>query len=142
MLRSIIAALLLALANAPAFAGDIHEPVKGSPERAAILDAIRPAIEAQMRGPVEFQIETMRTDGDWVFVKANPQRPGGKPIDPENTAFAGQEDQMDGLTVLALARFVEGRWVHIDDIIGPTDVAQMSWINAYQVPKSVIGVSE
>jgi ketosteroid isomerase-like protein len=142
MSELVVAALLLALTAIPAFAGDVHEPAKGSPERAAILDAIRPAIEAQMRGPVEFQIETMRTDGDWAFVMANPQPPDGKPIDPEKTAFAGQENDMDGLTVLALARHVGGRWVHIDDIIGPMDAAQMSWINAYQVPKSVIGVSE
>jgi hypothetical protein len=139
MFRSIIAAVLLIFMPMPAFAGEVHEPAKGSPERTAILDAIRPAIEAQMRGPVEFQIETMRTDGDWAFVMANPQSPGGKPIDQEKTAFAGQQDQMDGLTVLALARHVGGRWVHIDDIIGPMDVAQMSWINAYQVPKAVIG---
>jgi hypothetical protein len=137
-----LAALLLILAPASGFAGQVHEPAKGSPERAAILDAIRPAIEAQMRGPVEFQIETMRTDGDWAFVMANPQRPGGQPVDPEKTAFAGQEDQMDGLTVLGLARFAKGRWMHIDDIIGPMDAAQMSWINVYQVPKAVIGVSE
>lgn len=124
-----------------ALAGEVHEPAKGSPERAAILDAIRPPVEAQMRGPVEFLIETMRTDGDWAFVIANPQRPGGRPIDPESTAFAGQEDRMDGLTVLGLARYVKGRWVHIDHIVGPMDVAQLAWIDAYQVPKAVIGAS-
>ncbi len=142
MPKPIIAALLFALAPISTFAGEVHEPAKGSQERAAILEAIRPAIEAQMRGPVEFQIETMRTDGDWAFVMANPQRPDGRPIDPEETAFAGEENDMDGLKVLALARRVRGRWVHIDDIIGPMDAAQMSWINGYQVPKSVIGVSE
>lgn len=142
MFRSITAAVLLIMMPMIAFAGEIREPAKGSPERAAILDAIRPAIEAQMRGPVEFQVDTMRTDGDWAFVIATPRRPGGKPIDPEKTAFAGQQDQMDGLTVLALVRRVKGRWVHIDDIIGPMDAAQMSWLNAYQVPRAIIGVSE
>jgi hypothetical protein len=134
----LIAALLLLLMPALAAAAEVHEPAKGSPERAAILDALRPAIEAQMRGPVQFQIQTMRTDGDWAFVMADPQRPDGKPIDPETTAFAGQEEDMDGLTVLGLARFVKGRWVHIDDIIGPMDAAQESWIKIYQVPEAVI----
>jgi len=91
-----------------------------------------------MRGPVEFNIQAIRTDGDWAFVMADPQRPGGKPIDPETTAFAGQEDEMDGLTVLGLVRFVRGHWVHIDDIIGPMDAAQTAWIKNYQVPETVI----
>jgi hypothetical protein len=125
-----------------ALAGQIHEPAKGSAERAAILDAIRPAIEAQMRSPVEFNVETMRTDGNWAFVIALPQHPGGKPIDMETTAFAGQEDEMDGLAVLGLARFVKGHWVHIDDIIGPMDAAQTGWIKNYQVPEAVINGQE
>jgi hypothetical protein len=135
----LLAAIFIALLSpALAFAGPLHEPAKGSPERAAILDAIRPAIEAQMRGPVQFNVQTMRSDGDWAFVMADPQRPGGKSIDPETTAFAGQEDEMDGLTVLGLARLVKGRWVHIDDIIGPMDAAQTGWIKNYQVPEAVI----
>ena len=59
MSRLSIAAFLLALMPALAFAGEVHEPAKGSPERAAILDAIRPAIEAEMRGPVGFKVEVM-----------------------------------------------------------------------------------
>jgi len=142
MSRLSIAAFLLALMPALAFAGEVHEPAKGSPERAAILDAIRPAIEAEMRGPVEFKVEVMLTDGDWAYVFANPQRPGGAAIDPEKTAFAGQSDMMDGLTIYALARFAKGRWMHVDDIVGPMDAAQMSWINTYQVPKAVLGMEE
>jgi hypothetical protein len=127
-------------ASTMAFAGEVHEPAKGSAERKAILDAIRPAIEAQMRGPVEFSINVMLSDGDWAFVGANPQRPGGGEIDPETTAFAGQSDTMDGLTTYALVRYGNGRWNHIDDIVGPTDVAYMSWLVQYQVPKAVIGM--
>lgn len=138
MPRLLAAILILLLSPVLALAGPVHEPVKGSPERAAILDAIRPAIEAQMRGPIEFNVQMMRSDGDWAFVMADPWRPGGKPIDPETTAFAGQEDEMDGLTVLGLARFAGGRWVHIDDIIGPMDAAQVGWIRHYQVPDVVI----
>jgi hypothetical protein len=137
-MSKLIAIFLLFALPVSAFAGDVHEPAKGSPERAAILDAIRPTIEAQMFGPVEFKIDTMRTDGDWAFVMADPQRPGGKPVDPETTAFAGREDEMDGLTVLGLARLVKDRWVHIDDIIGPMDAAQTAWIKNCRVPEAVI----
>lgn len=123
-----------------AFAAEVHEPAKGSAERKAILDAIRPAIEAQMRGPVEFQISIMRSDGGWAFIEADPQRPDGGQIDPETTAFAGRSDSMDGLTTYALVRFADGRWNHVIDIVGPTDVAHIGWPDQYQVPKAVVGM--
>jgi hypothetical protein len=142
MKRFLAVAAFIAAMVSTAFAADIHEPAKGSAERKAILDAIRPAIEAQMRGPVEFQINVMLSDGEWAFVSANPQRPGGREIDMEKTAFAGKSDIMDGLTTYALVRFANGRWNHIDDIIGSTDVAYMAWLELYQVPKAVIGMEE
>lgn len=135
-----ISFIMAVAASTVAFAAEVHEPAKGSTERKAILDAIRPAIEAQMRGPVEFAINIMLSDGEWAFVGTDPQRPGGGAIDPETTAFAGQSDMIDGLTTYALARFANGRWNHVDDIVGPTDVAYMSWLEQYQVPKAVIGM--
>ena len=84
----------------------------------------------------------MLSDGEWAFVGASPQRPGGEEIDPEKTAFAGKSDIMDGLTTYALVRYTNGRWNHIDDIVGPTDVAYMSWLEQYRVPKAVIGMEQ
>jgi opacity protein-like surface antigen len=127
MKRLLAVAAFIAAMVTTAFAADVHEPAKGSAERRAILDAIRPAIEAQMRTPVEFVISVILTDGDWAFVSAMPQHPGGGAIDLEKTAFAGKSDIMDGLSTYALARFANGRWNHVDDII-------------YQVPKAVIGM--
>jgi len=140
MTRFPAALAFLAATMTAALAGELHEPAKGSSERKAILDAIRPAIEAQMRAPVEFQINVMLSDGEWAFVAANPQHPGGGEIDMERTAFAGKSDIIDGLTTYALVRFVGGRWYHVDDIVGPTDVAYMSWLEQYQVPKAVLGM--
>lgn len=135
-------AMMMMMMMTAGFAAEIHEPAKGSAERKAILDAIRPAIEAQMRGPVEFQINIMLSDGEWAFVGANPQHPGGGEIDLETTAFAGKSDMMDGLTTYALVRFADGRWNHVDDIVGPMDVAYMSWLEQYQVPKAIIGMEQ
>jgi hypothetical protein len=142
MTRFLAVIALLVATTTAAIAGEPHEPAKGSAERKAILDAIRPAIEAQMRTAVEFQINVMLSDGDWAFVGANPQRPGGGEIDPETTAFAGKSDMMDGLTTYALVRFANGRWNHVDDIVGPTDVAYMSWLEQYRGPKAVIGMEQ
>ena len=137
---TIISFLLAMAVQGAAFAAELHEPAGGSAERKAILDAIRPAIEAQMRGPVEFRVDIMRSDGEWAFVSAKPQRPGGGVIDPETTAFAGQSEVMDGLATYALVRFANGRWNHVADIVGPTDVAYERWVDLYRVPKAVIGM--
>jgi hypothetical protein len=65
-----------------------YEPKRGSAERAEILDALRPAIEAEMRGPVEFVIQEFRASDGWAFVIADPQRPGGAAIAMNETGYA------------------------------------------------------
>ena len=121
-------------------ARDFHEPRKGSAERAEILDVIRPVVEDEMRGPVEFVVTVMRASSQWAFAQIEPQRPGGDPIDPEETRFAGQTDTMDGLTVYALLHFTDGSWELMDHLVGPTDVGYMSWPNDYGVPPSLLGL--
>ena len=69
MTRFPAALAFLAATMTAALAGELHEPAKGSAERKAILDAIRPAIEAQMRAPVEFRINIMLSDGEWASRK-------------------------------------------------------------------------
>lgn len=119
-----------------------REPPKGSPERAAILDALRPAVEAEMRGSVEFVVTTMRVSPGWAFVQVEPQRPGGGAIDPERTGFRGESDMMDGLTVFALLTFQLGRWNLVDHVVGPTDVAYAIWPDRYGVPPALVGMEE
>ncbi len=105
-----------------------------------MLEALRPAVEAEMRGPVEFVVTTIRVSPNWAFVQVDPQRPGGDPIDPEETGFAGETDMMDGLTVYALLTFQSGRWNLIDHLVGPTDVGYADWQQRYGVPPAVIGM--
>lgn len=140
-----VARLLLTLALAALFSGAalaqaFREPAKGSVERAAILDALRPAVEAEMRGPVEFVISIMRASPNWAFVQADPQRPGGGAIDPETTGFAGDTDFMDGLTIYALLAFQSGRWNLVDHYVGPTDVAYAHWPRRFGVPSAIVGL--
>ena len=103
-------AVATAACGGPALAEAFREPGKGSAERAAILDTLRPAVEAEMRGPVEFVVTAIRASPNWAFVQVEPQRPGGGVIDPEETGFAGESDMMDGLTVYGLTTFQSGGW--------------------------------
>lgn len=129
-----------AIFSGPTLALTFREPAKGSAERAAIMDTLRPAVEAEMRGPVEFVVTTIRVTPSWAFVQVEPQRPGGGVIDPEETGFAGDTDMMDGLTVYGLMGFQAGRWNLIDHMVGPTDVGYAAWQQRYGVPAALLGL--
>ena len=137
---SIAVAVLMTALSEPALALTFREPAKGSAERAAIMDTLRPAVEAEMRGPVEFVVTTIRVTPNWAFVQVEPQRPGGGVIDPEETGFAGDTDMMDGLTVYGLMGFQAGRWNLLDHMVGPTDVGYADWQQRYGVPAALLGL--
>ena len=104
------AALLALVAAAPAPA-----------ERKAVLDALRPKVEARLGPNVEFVVAHLRIEDGWAFVIADPQRKGGKPID--GWAIFGEHfENMDGLRTEAVLRRTKGRWRVVDWRIGATDV--------------------
>jgi hypothetical protein len=98
------------------------QPAPGSPQRAAIMDALRPAIERKLAGPVEFVVRRAAVQDGWALVIADPQRPGGGRIDPKRHFPNEVIEFMDGLTVNAILRFSGGGWTLVDHAIGPTDV--------------------
>ena len=105
----------------------VRELVPGHPERKILLDLLRPVLELEMRGPVEFRVGSARTLKGWGLVRVEPQRPGGAPIAMRETVFA-DEPFMDGLTTDALFRLSAGRWHLITHVVGPTDAASSNWI--------------
>jgi hypothetical protein len=90
-------------------------------ERKAVLDALRPKVEAKLGQDVEFVVQVLRIESGWAFVMADPQRKSGKPIDGYRI-FGGDFDNMDGLRVDAVLRKQGGRWRVADHSIGATDV--------------------
>ena len=91
------------------------------PERKAVLDALRPAVEQRLGSNVEFVVQVIRVEDSWAFVMADPQRKGGKPIDG-NRIFGEDFENMDGLRVDAVLQLKGGRWKVVDYGIGATDV--------------------
>ena len=92
-----------------------------STERKAVLDALRPAVEARLGPNIEFVVAHLRIEDGWAFVIVDPQRKGGKPID--GWAIFGEHfDNMDGLRTEAVLRRTKGRWRVVDWGIGATDV--------------------
>ena len=95
------------------------QPVAGSAQRAALMNALRPAIERELGGPVEFVVSRAVVQDGWALVIADPQRPGGGAITPP----AGFDTEFrDGLTVNGVLRFSGNGWTLVDYAVGPTDV--------------------
>lgn len=120
-LRALAAAVLIA---APAAAWE--EPARGTPLRAAILDAVRPLAAADLGPPVEFVVHQMRVAGDRAFVSVHAQRPGGVPIDMARTPLAARggwdPDLSEGASLQALLQRTAGGWAVAGHAIGATDV--------------------
>jgi hypothetical protein len=120
------AALTASLAGA-AVAQAVHAPAAGSAERRALMDAVRPVVQAKVGGSVEFVVNHIAVGGDHAFVMLEPQRPGGGAID-----YRGEDAEfMDGLHTEALLARRGGRWVVEDHAIGSTDAWYLSLCDRY-----------
>jgi hypothetical protein len=89
-------------------------------ERRAVLDALRPAVEARLGPDVQFVVQVIRVEKGWAFVIADPRRRGGEAID--GNRYFDDFDNMDGLRVDAVLQRRRGRWHLVDHAIGATDV--------------------
>lgn len=122
-----LAAVVLVAASVAVAAEPVRDLPPGDPDRRAILDVLRPALELEMRGPVEFRVSFARTLRGWGLVRVTPQRPGGAAIEMRETVFA-DAPFMDGLTTDALFQRRAGRWYLITHVVGPTDAASSDWM--------------
>ena len=100
--------------------GPTGQAAPNSPQRRALLDALRPRIERMLGGPVEVVVGQSRVQDGWALIVAEPQRNGGGRIDGRR--YFRDFENMDGLTVSAILRFRAGRWTVVDHAIGATDV--------------------
>jgi hypothetical protein len=133
----VFAAGLVVASAGEARAQKLENLPPGSPQRAEILEALRPSMEWHLRGPIEFRVVAIRAKSGWALVHADPIRPGGKPIAVKETFFAANESMMDGLRIDALLQRRNGRWNLIAFEVGATDAAFTNW-QSPQVPDEVI----
>lgn len=129
MHKLMIAAAALALLIMPgaeraaaAQTGAVSQAPPGSPTRRSILGALRPAVERRLGRGVEFAVDRIEIEDGWALVIAQPQRTGGRMIDPSDFFSAEELEFMDGLTVSAVLRQENRRWSLVDHRIGATDV--------------------
>ena len=131
MKKLIAAFAVFALTATAALAVSFTSPGAGTPQRKAILDAIRPQVESRLGvRPVEFVVEEIRVGGGWAFVRVTPQRKGGG-------AIANPDENADGVHTEAVLRQSGGRWVVRELGVGSTDVWWISLCG--EVPAGLMG---
>lgn len=75
-----VSVAILTLWAAAAAAPGWNEPARGSAERRALMDAMRPQAELIFGPPVEFVASRLRVADDIAFASVVAQRPGGGTI--------------------------------------------------------------
>ena len=116
----------------------LHTPKPGSPERVAILNALRPKVEADLHQRVAFKCDVFRVESGWAFITGVPVQPDGSKIDYSKTKFESALKQGffdNGFA--ALLHYAGGAWHVSKWEVGATDVAWEPWPDETGAPKSL-----
>ena len=118
--------------------GEVYTPEKGSPERKAILEALRLPVEKKLNQQVIFKIDHFKVQNGWAFLLATPQKPDGSTPDYRGTVYqdAVEAGSFDN-GVVALLHNVNGKWKVINYVIGATDVPYVDWDKTYRAPRAI-----
>jgi len=144
MLKKIAFILVLAVATViSAGAQTVYEPVKGSPERKAILDALRIPVERDLKQKVVFVADNFKVQGNWAFVGGTPQGANGGSPDYRRTQYADalEAGAFDN-NFFALLKKTGGKWKVTTYAIGCTDVCYADWWSRYRAPKAIFPYTE
>jgi len=122
---------------------DYREPPAGSSERRAILTAIRPLAERELRQPVRFLVRAMPVADDWVVALLEPVTKDGTSFEwtkaavassPQGQSFGGR------VLVLALLKREIGQWRVWELALGEISKGLDEWPQRYpNVPRVLFG---
>ena len=114
---------------------------RGSPERKAILDVVRAAVQRRLGIKVVFQVERLAVLGDWAFAGLRPRTETGGRIDYRRTLYAKNFDpEQDSDTVDVLLRRKGAAWTIVEEAFLPTDVVWEEWQGKYKLPRALFFV--
>lgn len=121
----------------------VYTPSNGSPERTAILNALRVPVERELKQSIVFKIDNFRVSGTWAFVSGDPQSPGGGLPDYRRTPYqeAIDADMFDN-NFFGLLRKSGSKWRVVTYAIGCTDVCYSDWWRRHKAPKAIFPYTE
>ena len=108
------------------------------PARAAILSSAVAPAEGELHQSVMLQVKQLRVLGEWAFVHAAMQGPGGQPVSYTGTRYQeAAEHGHKSNKYAALLKRRDNTW-HVEAyVIGPTDVAWQDWAQRYGAPQGL-----
>ncbi len=140
MLKRNVCCLLLIFASGvtAAFAQKTSAPAKGSPERAAILDALRAPVGKELKQEVSFLTTNFKVQGNWAFVGGQARNAkGGKP----NWKITEYQERIKADSfednLFALLKKTGGKWRVVTYMIGCNDVCYLGWDKEYKAPGAI-----
>ena len=137
---SLAAALILAGVTIATAQGP-YEPPKGSPERKAILDALRVPVERALKQKIVFVADNFQVQGNWAFVSGRPTTQSGDSPNLKGTAWEDQEDMFDN-NFFGLLKKNGSKWKVVAHALGCTDVCYADWWSRYKAPKAIFPHTE
>ena len=121
----------------------LHSPKWQSPERRAILDALRVPVQKKLHQRVAFVVDRIAVKDSWAFVYGRPVQPNGKAIDYRKTPYAqAVKDGFFGDDFSGLLRLSDGSWKVVTYDIGATDVVWEPWAHDYGAPTAIFGTTK
>lgn len=116
----------------------ITTPARNTELRAALMDAARIPIEADLGMKIIFVVSVLKTDGVWAYLQAQPRNPDGSKIRWSKTPFADEmEKGVMSDVAMVLLKNSSGGWQVVDHIMGPTDVYWLGWLETYGLSQSL-----
>lgn len=113
------------------------------PARAAILSSAAAPAESEMHQPLTLKVKQLRVLGEWAFVHAAMQGPGGKAPSYDGTRYReAAEHGHKSDKYAALLKRQGDTWRVEAYVIGPTDVAWQDWPQQYGAPQALFDAAK
>jgi len=135
--KILIALACLLLGTGVAQAQQPYTPQPGSLNRAAILNAARAKVAADLdfEGRLRFVVKSLRVSGDWALLLADPRTPSGAELRKHCPGA-------DEITLVLLKRS-EGTWyVERGGSTCATDVFWLKWPSEVGAPEEIFALDE
>ncbi|RZQ60055.1 hypothetical protein [Amycolatopsis suaedae] len=120
-----------------------HSLGTGDPARQAVLRAATAPLDKAFDDRVRVEVEQLNRVGSWVFLQATMRDAGGgRPYYAGTGYEARRADGVMSDTYVALLRKSDDDtrpWRLSDYVIGPTDVAWLTWPDKHEAPRELFG---
>lgn len=143
MTKTLTLVFILAALSISTIAQKVYTPEKGTPERTAILNALRVPVEKELKQKIVFNIENFKSNGTWAFLSGDPQSLSGGRPNYQGTEYqeAIDADMFDN-NFFALLKKTGGKWKVVTHAIGCTDVCYATWWKDHKAPKAIFPYTE